>query len=145
MLTTARRPSQNRIWASPMCQYSAEDGRMTDFHLVHYGALATRGLGAVCVEASAVVPEGRISPEDLGLWSDDQIAPAKRVVDFCHAQGTVVGVQIAHAGRKASTAAPWVPVSSEPRGHVVPQEHGGWPENGELSVPAGSGPSRCEH
>lgn len=109
--------------------YSAEDGRMTDFHLMHYGTLATRGMGAICVEASAVLPEGRISPEDLGLWSDEQIKPAKRVVDFVHAQGTKIGVQLAHAGRKASMFAPWVKVADK-ESDWVPKDVGGWPDDG---------------
>ncbi|KAJ7040418.1 hypothetical protein C8F04DRAFT_1083511 [Mycena alexandri] len=87
---------KNRIFVSPMCQYSSSDGHATDWHLVHIGGYATRGVGAVCVEATSVVPEGRISPEDA------------RIVEFCHAQGTKVGIQLAHAGRKASTYAPWV-------------------------------------
>ncbi|KAI0697546.1 FMN-linked oxidoreductase [Cytidiella melzeri] len=99
---------KNRIWASPMCQYSSDNGHATDWHLVHIGGLATRGVGAICMEASAVVPEGRISPEDAGLWTDSQIEPLKRIVNFCHAHGTPIGIQLAHAGRKASTYAPWV-------------------------------------
>ncbi|KAI0347763.1 FMN-linked oxidoreductase [Trametopsis cervina] len=99
---------KNRIWASPMCQYSSDNGHATDWHLVHIGAFATRGIGAICLEATSVTPEGRISPEDAGLWTDSQIEPLKRIVNFCHAHGTTVGVQLAHAGRKASTLAPWV-------------------------------------
>ncbi|KAJ7082826.1 hypothetical protein C8R43DRAFT_1052232 [Mycena crocata] len=99
---------KNRIFVSPMCQYSASDGHVTDWHLVHAGALAARGVGAICMEATSVVPEGRISPECAGLWADSHIAPFKRVVDFVHSQGSKIGVQLAHAGRKASTYALWV-------------------------------------
>ena len=96
---------RNRLWIPPMCQYSAfgEDGVPTDWHLVHYGSLAAGGAGAVIVEASAVVPEGRISPRDLGLWNDEQRDALVRIVDFAHQQGAAIGVQLAHAGRKAST------------------------------------------
>ncbi|KAF7347671.1 Nadh:flavin oxidoreductase nadh oxidase [Mycena venus] len=91
---------------------------------------ATRGVGAVCVEATSVVPEGRISPEDAGLWTDSQIAPLKRIVEFSHAQGTKIGIQLAHAGRKASTYAPWV---KEKAGHgaswVAQENENGWPNN----------------
>lgn len=93
---------KNRIGMSPMCQYSSKDGFANDWHIVHYGTRAVGGVGLVVVEATAVVPEGRITPYDLGLWSDDHIAGLKRVVDFIHFQGSVAGIQIGHAGRKAS-------------------------------------------
>lgn len=122
---------KNRIWVSPMCQYSSKDGFASDWHLVHLGGFATRGAGAITVEASAVVPEGRISPEDLGIWSDEHIAPLKRIVDFVHTQGTLIGIQLAHAGRKASTWAPWVAMhlngAPTVKNHEVPKELGGWP------------------
>ncbi|PVG02003.1 FMN-linked oxidoreductase [Serendipita vermifera] len=122
---------KNRIWVSPMCQYSSKDGKATDWHLVHHGGFATRGAGAIVVEATAVVPEGRISPQDMGLWSDEHIAPLKRVVDFVHSQGTLIGIQLAHAGRKASTYAPFVASARDGtslvESHVVPEEQGGWP------------------
>jgi len=98
---------RNRIGVSPMCQYSAVDGCATDWHLVHLGSRAVGGAGLVIAEATAVLPEGRISPRDLGLWDDAHIAPLARVVDFVHAHGAVAGIQLAHAGRKASTAVPW--------------------------------------
>ena len=91
---------RNRLWIPPMCQYSAfgEDGVPTDWHLVHYGSLTAGGAGAVMVEASAVVPEGRISHRDLGLWNDEQRDALVRIVDFAHQQGAAIGVQLAHAG-----------------------------------------------
>lgn len=113
----------NRIWLAPMCQYSvpARDGVPTDWHLVHLGARATGGFGLILTEATAVVPEGRISPEDTGLWNDEQTAAWRRIVDFVHGQGTPIGVQLAHAGRKASTYAPF----AEGDG-TVPAADGGW-------------------
>ena len=98
----------NRIWVSPMCQYSSRDGHPTDWHLVHLGSRAVGGAGLVMVEATAVSPEGRISPDDSGIWSDEHIPSFKRVVDFVRSQGAVCGIQLAHAGRKASTSAPWL-------------------------------------
>ncbi|KAB5593589.1 NADH:flavin oxidoreductase/NADH oxidase [Ceratobasidium theobromae] len=109
---------KNRLWVAPMCQYSAVDGHMTDWHLVHLGGFATRGAGAVMLEATAVAPEGRISPECPGIWSDTHIAPMKRIVDFIHSQGTTVGIQLAHAGRKASTLAPFVQDRREKAGGI---------------------------
>ncbi len=97
----------NRIVVSPMCQYSATDGFANDWHLVHLGSRAVGGAGLVFTEAIAVVPEGRISPNDLGLWTDDQIAPLQRITSFITAQGSVPGIQLAHAGRKASLTHPW--------------------------------------
>jgi len=110
----------NRVWVSPMCQYSSHDGRPTDWHLVHLGALAQGGSGLVMTEATAVVPEGRISPQDAGIWNDEQAADYERMVDFVRGQGAVPGIQLAHAGRKASTRAPWLG-----RGYV-PVDEGGW-------------------
>ncbi|MEV5508553.1 NADH:flavin oxidoreductase/NADH oxidase [Streptomyces orinoci] len=102
----------NRVWMSPMCQYSAEAsgadvGVPGDWHFSHYGARAAGGTGLILVEATAVSPEGRISPWDLGIWNDRQSAAFRRITSFLKEQGTVPGVQLAHAGRKASTAAPW--------------------------------------
>ena len=111
---------RNRAWVSPMCQYSSVDGRVGDWHLAHLGAFARGGAGLVLTEAAAVVPEGRISPQDAGLWDDEQAGDWARVVDFVHAQGAAAGVQLAHAGRKASTRRPW-----EGTG-VVPAAEGGW-------------------
>ncbi len=98
---------RNRIAVSPMCQYSASDGRANDWHLVHLGARAVGGAGLVMFEATAVEARGRISPADLGLWEDSQIEPLARVVRFVEAQGAAAGLQLAHAGRKASVRAPW--------------------------------------
>lgn len=97
----------NRIAVSPMCQYSCTDGLLNDWHLVHLGSRAVGGTGLVIVEATAVVPEGRISPQDSGLWSDAHIEPLARIVRFVHEQGAFAGIQLAHAGRKASTLRPW--------------------------------------
>jgi len=98
---------KNRIFVSPMCQYSATDGVPSDWHLVHLGARAIGGAALVVAEATAVSPYGRISPGDLGLWSDEQARAFQRIAAFIGTQGAVPGIQLAHAGRKASTAAPW--------------------------------------
>ena len=98
---------RNRTVVAPMCQYSAQDGFANDWHLVHLGRFAIGGFGLVIVEATGVAPEGRISYGDLGLWKDEQIAPLSRIVDFLHSQGAAAGIQLAHAGRKASTPIPW--------------------------------------
>lgn len=98
---------RNRIVVSPMCQYSSQDGFANDWHLVHLGARAAGGAGLVITEAAAVVPEGRISPEDLGIWKDEHIPALRRIVDFLHSQGAHAGIQLAHAGRKASMHVPW--------------------------------------
>ena len=112
----------NRIFVSPMCQYSSEDGFSNDWHLVHLGSRAVGGAALVLTEASAVLAEGRISPQDLGLWKDDHIAGLKRIVEFLHAQGARAGVQLAHAGRKASMTRPW---AGE---RYLPPSEGGWRE-----------------
>jgi len=112
----------NRAWLAPMCQYSAADGTVGDWHLMHYGARATGGFGLVVAEAAAVVPEGRITLQDAGLWADEHVLAWKRVTDLVHEQGATVGVQLAHTGRKASTYRPWSPVQG-----TVPAEEGGWP------------------
>ena len=98
----------NRIAVSPMCQYSAVDGLANDWHLVHLGSRAVGGAGLVITEAVAVTAIGRITAEDLGLWEDAQIAPLQRITRFITAQGAVPGIQLAHAGRKASTYRPWL-------------------------------------
>ncbi|PYI64845.1 oxidoreductase [Arthrobacter livingstonensis] len=115
---------RNRLWVTPMCQYSAElqDGMPTDWHLVHLGSFARGGAGAVFTEATAVLPEGRISPQDLGLWNDAQGDEFARIVRFIHSQGAAAGIQLAHAGRKGSTFRTW----DERRGSV-PADDGGWP------------------
>ncbi|KAG9233654.1 NADH-dependent flavin oxidoreductase-like protein [Amylocarpus encephaloides] len=118
---------QNRIWVAPMCTYSAEDGHLTDFHLVHLSAYAFRGASLTIVEATSVTLNGRISPDDSGLWTDSQIAPLKRVADFVHSQGQKLGVQLSHAGRKASTCAPWLGEAWRPK--LATAEVGGWPDN----------------
>ena len=110
----------NRVWASPMCQYTATDGVANLWHVVHYGAMATGGAGLVLMESTAVMPEGRISADDLGLWNDDQAQALETIVEFAHTQGTKLGVQIAHAGRKASTYAP-----GKGEG-TLPLTDGGW-------------------
>ncbi|NHC23329.1 NADH:flavin oxidoreductase/NADH oxidase [Nocardioides sp. IC4_145] len=94
---------RNRVWVAPMCQYSAVDGVPNDWHLVHLGSFARGGAGLVISEATAVVPEGRISPDDTGLWNDEQQAAWARIVAFVKGQGAAAGIQLAHAGRKAST------------------------------------------
>ena len=119
---------RNRAWVSPMCQYSSLDGHPTDWHLVHLGALAQGGAGLVMTEATAVAPEGRISPQDAGIWNDEQAADYERIVDFIRGQGAVPGIQLAHAGRKASTRAPWLG-----RGYV-PVAEGGWETVGPSPV-----------
>src|SRR5579863_7715443 len=111
----------NRIAVSPMCQYSCDDGFANDWHFVHLGSRAVGGAGLVFTEATAVLPEARISPQDLGIWSDDHNEPLARVVRFIHEQGSVAGMQLAHAGRKASTYRPW-----ESRHGAVPESEGGW-------------------
>ena len=113
---------RNRVWVAPMCQYSAEerDGVPTEWHLVHYGARAAGGAGLVVVEATAVAPEGRISPWDTGIWDDEQADGWAYIVDFMHGQGAAVGIQLAHAGRKASIYREWSGRGS------VPLSDGGW-------------------
>lgn len=98
---------KNRIVISPMCQHAAQQGRATPWHLVHLGKFALGGAGLILTESTAVDPRGRIGTADLGLWSDDQIAPLKAVVDFVHANGSTIGVQLAHAGRKAGSQPLW--------------------------------------
>lgn len=110
----------NRVFVSPMCQYSSTDGYAGDWHFVHLGSRAVGGAALVLTEATAVLAEGRISPQDLGIWSDDHIGPLARIVQFIHQQGSVAGMQLAHAGRKASTYRPW-----EGQG-TIPESEGGW-------------------
>ncbi|HXO31681.1 MAG TPA: NADH:flavin oxidoreductase/NADH oxidase [Candidatus Acidoferrales bacterium] len=110
----------NRVFVSPMCEYSSTDGYANDWHFVHLGSRAVGGAGLVLTEAAAVLPEGRISPQDLGIWKDEHIEPLARIVRFIHEQGSVAGIQLAHAGRKASTYPPGA-------GHGrVPESKGGW-------------------
>src|SRR5437868_2299590 len=98
---------KNRIVVSPMCQYSCEDGFANDWHLVHLGSRAVGGAGLIFCEATAVEARGRISPWDLGIWKDEHIEPLARIVRFVKQHGSLAGIQLAHAGRKASTEAPW--------------------------------------
>jgi 2,4-dienoyl-CoA reductase-like NADH-dependent reductase (Old Yellow Enzyme family) len=119
---------RNRIWVSPMCQYSSVDGHPTDWHLVHLGALARGGSGLVFTEATAVTAEGRISPRDAGIWTDAQAADYERITAFVRGQGAVPGIQLGHAGRKASTDVPW-----RGRGYVEPSD-GGWSSVGASPV-----------
>ncbi|KAJ5119191.1 hypothetical protein N7448_010897 [Penicillium atrosanguineum] len=122
-LTIRGKNFQNRLGVAPMCQYSADDGHMTAWHMAHYGGIAQRGPGMIIIEATAVVPEGRITPGCVGLWKDSQIAPLKQVVEFAHSQGQKIGIQLAHAGRKASTVPPWL------GGVTATDAVGGWTEN----------------
>jgi 2,4-dienoyl-CoA reductase-like NADH-dependent reductase (Old Yellow Enzyme family) len=110
----------NRIWVSPMCQYSAIDGVATSWHDVHIGSFATGGTGLIMMEASGVVPEGRISTACLGIWNEAQTERLKPIVDFAHSMGTKIGIQLAHAGRKASCLPPW---SDHP---MASKAEGGW-------------------
>jgi len=110
----------NRIGVSPMCQYSSEDGFANDWHLVHLGARAQGGAGLITLEASAVTPEGRITPGDLGIWKDEHISNLGRIVEFIHSQGVRAGIQLAHAGRKASMS---VPFHGE---RLLSPDEGGW-------------------
>lgn len=119
----------NRLAISPMCQYSAADGFANDWHLVHLGSRAVGGAGLIIMEATAVVPEGRITPADLGLWKDEQIAALSRITTFIKAQGAVPGIQLAHAGRKASCAVPWK------GGKQLSEEAGGWQIVAPSAVP----------
>lgn len=112
---------RNRLWVSPMCMYSAVDGVVQEWHHTHLTQFASGGAGLIVAEATAVVPEGRISPRDAGLWNDEQRDAWKPIVEAIHARGSVAGVQLAHAGRKASTWWPW----AEERGSV-PAPEGGW-------------------
>jgi 2,4-dienoyl-CoA reductase-like NADH-dependent reductase (Old Yellow Enzyme family) len=115
----------NRIGVSPMCQYSSQDGFATDWHLVHLGARAQGGAGLVILEASAVTPEGRISPGDLGIWKDGHLPALERIARFLHSQGARAGMQLAHAGRKASMTSPFLlPAGITDR--LVPPAEGGW-------------------
>jgi 2,4-dienoyl-CoA reductase-like NADH-dependent reductase (Old Yellow Enzyme family) len=102
---------QNRIMLSPLCQYSAVDGQHTSWHFAHLGGIISRGPGLAIVEATSVTPEGRITPEDSGIWKDEHVDGPwglKHIVEYAHGQGQKIGIQIAHAGRKASTVAPWL-------------------------------------
>ena len=122
-----------RALVSPMCQYSSTDGFANDWHLVHLGSRAVGGAALVFTEATAVTAEGRISPEDLGIWRDDHVETLQRIVQFIHGQRSTAGIQIAHAGRKGSTAAPWN------GGLGVAPALGGWQPVGPTGEPFTSG------
>ncbi|MDP1679969.1 MAG: oxidoreductase, partial [Candidatus Nitrotoga sp.] len=111
---------RNRIFMAPMCQYSAHDGMPSDWHLIHYGARAAGGVGLVMMEATAVSPEGRITSNDLGLWTDQQAEALRPIVSFIKEQGATPAIQIAHAGRKACSDQPWK------GGLPIKQKDGGW-------------------
>lgn len=130
---------RNRIVVSPMCQYSSEDGFANDWHFVHLGTRAIGGAGLIIFEATAVEDIGRISPQDLGLWKDEHIAPLERIVRFIHEHGAVAGIQLAHAGRKASTKRPW-----EGGGPIAPNEKNGWKTVAPSPIPFDEGYSEPE-
>lgn len=121
-LTIRNLTLSNRIAVSSMCQYSSTEGYANDWHLVHLGSRAVGGAALVMTEAAAVLPEARISPQDLGVWKDDHVHFLRHIVDFLHEQGSAAGIQLAHAGRKASTRRPW-----EGEG-AIPLSQGGWTE-----------------
>ncbi len=121
---------RNRIAMSPMCQYSAQDGFANDWHLVHLGSRAAGGAALIMVEATAVTADGRISPGDLGIWKDEHVEPLARIARFVHGQGAVAGIQLAHAGRKASCDLPW-----RGGGSLKTAEQGGWRVVGPSPIP----------
>jgi 2,4-dienoyl-CoA reductase-like NADH-dependent reductase (Old Yellow Enzyme family) len=125
---------RNRIAVSPMCQYSATNGIATDWHLVHLGSRAVGGTGIVCVEATAVTAEGRISPADLGIWTDAQVEPLIRIARFIASMGAAPAIQLAHAGRKASVAPPFKGGIS-----LHKPEDGGWPVVAPSTIPFADG------
>ncbi len=124
---------RNRIVMSPMCQYSAQDGLADDWHLVHLGSRAVGGASLVMVEATAVTPQGRISPGDLGIWGEQHVEPLARIARFVHSQGAVPGIQLAHAGRKASCGPPWL------GGAPLGPAEGGWPVIAPSPIPFHAG------
>lgn len=120
---------RNRIVISPMCQYSSTDGFATDWHLVHLGSRATGGAGLVIAEATAVSPEGRITPDDLGIWKEEHISRLKEITFFIHSQGAIAGIQLAHAGRKASHQSPWKGMKQ------LSPTNGGWQTVAPSAIP----------
>lgn len=120
---------KNRITVSPMCMYSSEDGFTNNWHLVHLGTRAVGGAGLIISEATAVSPEGRITPGDLGIWKDEHVPGLKQIVEFVEAQGSVLGIQLAHAGRKAGTDSPWK------GGAQLSPENGGWKTVAPAAIP----------
>jgi len=129
---------RNRIGVSPMCQYTCENGLLNDWHLVHLGARAVGGAGLVIVEATGVEPRGRISPGDSGLWSDAQIEPLARINRFMKQHGAVPGIQLAHAGRKGSSARPW-----DDNGRSLADAEGGWETIAPSALPFGDNLTRA--
>lgn len=125
---------RNRIVMSPMCQYVARDGFADDWHLVHLGSRAAGGVALVMVEATAITPDGRITHGDLGIWSDEHVAPLARIAQFVRSQGSVAGIQLAHAGRKASCDLPWNGGAG-----LTSQQLGGWPVVGPSAIPFDEG------
>ncbi|WP_077924003.1 NADH:flavin oxidoreductase/NADH oxidase [Spirosoma sp. 209] len=125
---------RNRIVVSPMCQYSSVDGFADDWHLVHLGSRAVGGAGLIITEAAAISPEGRISPDDLGIWSDDHIPALQRITRFISQQGAVAGIQLAHAGRKASHSRPWDSGTA-----IAPTEPRGWQTVAPSALPFNNG------
>src|SRR4051794_26466262 len=125
---------RNRIVMSPMCQYSAEEGLANDWHLVHLGSRAVGGVALAIAEATAVTRDGRISPADLGVWSDQHVEPLARIARFVASQGAVAGIQLAHAGRKASCDLPWRGGAS-----LKTPAGGGWTVVGPSPVPFAEG------
>ncbi|KAK4444728.1 hypothetical protein QBC34DRAFT_359505 [Podospora aff. communis PSN243] len=115
---------QNRIMLSPLCQYSAHEGFHTSWHLTHIGGIVQRGPGLTFIEATAIHPRGRITPEDSGIYLDAHIPPLQKLTTFAHSQNQKIGIQLAHAGRKASTVAPWLS-----RGKAAARSAGGWPDD----------------
>ncbi|CAO3601126.1 unnamed protein product [Absidia cylindrospora] len=122
-ITTKSVTAHNKIVVAPMGMFSAENGYMNDFHLVHHGSFALKGAGSIIMEATAVEPRGRVTPHDVGLWEDGQIAPIKKVVDFIKAQGSVPGLQLNHGGRKASMGSPFAEV------RLLLEHEGGWSQD----------------
>lgn len=123
---------RNRITVSPMCQYSSSDGFANPWHMVHLGSRAVGGAGLIIAEATAVSPEGRITPADLGIWKDDHISQLSAITSFIHSQGAVAGIQLAHAGRKASRREPWN------KDEKATKEDGGWQPVGPSSIAFGN-------
>jgi 2,4-dienoyl-CoA reductase-like NADH-dependent reductase (Old Yellow Enzyme family) len=121
---------RNRVAVSPMCEYSCEDGFANDWHLIHLGSRAVGGAALVLTEATAVEERGQISPADLGIWKDDHIEPLARIAAFVRAHGAIPGIQLAHAGRKASTSPPW-----QNSGALILPENGGWTPVAPSSIP----------
>jgi len=128
-LTIRELTLKNRIVVSPMCEYSSVDGFANDWHLVHLGSRAVGGAGLILTEATAVSPEGRITPDDLGIWKDEHVEMLRRIVDFIHQHDSVAGIQLAHAGRKASHESPWK------GGEQIPMSQTGWLCMAPSSIP----------